>query len=152
AAIERAIADWELALQTRLPAVRELAAELGVSPATVAAAYRALGRRGLVSASGRRGTVVASQPPLRVRGRPPLPPGTRDLASGHPDPAFLPPLAPALARVDPTHKLYGGPVKLARLAELAAADLAVDGVEGDVAIAGGALDGIERALQAQLRP
>jgi len=50
------------------------------------------------------------------------------------------------------HKLYGGPVKLGRLVELAEADFAADGIHGDIAIAGGALDGIERVLQTQLRP
>ncbi len=73
-AIEAAIADGSLAPAERLPAVRELAAGLEVSPATVAAAYRTLRQRGLVSANRRRGTVVASQPPLRVRGARPLPP------------------------------------------------------------------------------
>jgi DNA-binding transcriptional MocR family regulator len=123
-----------------------------VSPATVAAAYRALRERGLVSANTRRGTVVSAQPPLRVRGARPLPAGTRDLASGNPDPALLPPLAPALARLDPEHKLYGGPGRLARLAGLAQADFAADGIAGDIAVVGGALDGVERVLQTHLRP
>jgi DNA-binding transcriptional MocR family regulator len=123
-----------------------------VSPATVAAAYRQLKQRGLVSANRRRGTVVAVEPPLRVRGSRPLPPGTRDLASGNPDRALLPPLGPALARVDPEQKLYGGEVKLGRLVELAKSDFVADGIEGDVAVVGGALDGIERVLQTHLRP
>jgi DNA-binding transcriptional MocR family regulator len=122
-----------------------------VSPATVAAGYRTLRERGLVSANRRRGTVVAIEPPLRVRGRP-LPPNTRDLASGNPATALLPPLAPALARLNPEHKLYGGEVKLAKLVELAEADFAADGIDGDIAVVGGALDGIERVLQTQLRP
>ena len=96
--------------------MRELAATLEVSPATVAAAYRTLRHRGLVTAQGRRGTVVAAAPPLRVRGARPLPPSARDLASGNPDPALLPPLRPALGRIDPGHKLYGGPAKLPRRA------------------------------------
>lgn len=150
--LEAAIADGSLAPSERLPAVRELASELGVSPATVAAAYRTLRQRGLVTANRRAGTVVATQPPLRVRGARPLPPGTRNLAGGNPDPALLPPLAPALARLNPEHKLYGGPVKLERLVDLARADFAADGVAGDIAIVGGALDGIERVLQTQLRP
>jgi DNA-binding transcriptional MocR family regulator len=135
-----------------LPTVRDLADELEVSPATVAAAYRTLKQRGLVTANRRRGTVVAAQPPLRVPAGRPLPPGTRDLAGGNPDPNLLPPLGPALARVNPEHKLYGGPTKLARLVELAQADFAGDGIGGDFAVVGGALDGIERVLQTQLRP
>jgi DNA-binding transcriptional MocR family regulator len=122
-----------------------------VSPATVAAAYRTLKQRGLVSANRRRGTVVAAQPPLRVIGGPPLPPNTRDLASGNPDPALLPPLGPALRRLDPEHKLYGGPIRLPKLVDLAEADFATDGIGGDLAVAGGALDAIERVLQTQLK-
>jgi DNA-binding transcriptional MocR family regulator len=152
ARIEAAIADGRLGAGQRLPTVRELASQLAVSPATIAAAYRTLRERGLVSANTRLGTRVASQPPLRVRGATPLPAGVRDLASGNPDPALLPPLEPALARLDPVHKLYGGPVKLPRLAELAREDFAADGIIGDIAVAGGALDGIERLLQTQLRP
>jgi DNA-binding transcriptional MocR family regulator len=152
ARIEAAIADGMMAPAERLPTVRELAAELEVSPATVAAAYRELRQRGLISASTRRGTVVASQPPLRVRGARPLPADARDLASGNPDPALLPPLGPALARIDTAHKLYGGPVNLARLVELAGAGFSADGIAGDVAVVGGALDGIERVLQTRLRP
>jgi DNA-binding transcriptional MocR family regulator len=131
--------------------VRDLALDLEVSPATVAAAYRTLKERGLVQANRRRGTVVALQPPLRVLERS-LPAGTRDLAAGNPDPTLLPPLAPALALLDSEHKLYGGPAKLAELVELAEADFAADGLEGDIAVVGGALDGLERILQTQLRP
>ena len=152
AKIETAISEGRLAPGARLPAVRELASGLQVSPATVAAGYRTLNQRGLVHANRRRGTVIATQPPLRVRGARMLPASTRDLASGNPDPALLPPLGPALSRLDPVHKLYGGPIKLPRLAELAKADFAADGIAGDIAVVGGALDGIERVLQTQLRP
>ena len=137
---------------TRLPTVRALADDLEVSPATVAAAYRTLRDRGLVTGDRRRGTTVAAQPPLRVGRAPALPPGTRDLAGGNPDPALLPPLGPALARIDETHKLYGGPSKLGRLVELAEASFSADGIHGDLAVVGGALDGIERILQTKLRP
>ncbi len=152
AKIEAAIGSGQLEPGARLPTVRDLAAGLEVSPATVAAAYRTLRQRGLVSASSRRGTTVSSQPPLRVRGARPLPAHARDLASGNPDPAMLPPLAPALAGLDPAHKLYGGPAKLERLTGLVKADFAADGIDGDIAVAGGALDGIERTLQSRLLP
>ena len=150
--IETLIAAGQLQPGERLPAVRWLAAELGVSPATVAAGYRRLRDRGLVRPDGRHGTVVAHQPPLRVRPARPLPPGVRDLASGNPDPALLPPLGPVFARISPAHKLYGGPAILPQLAEIARAGFAADGITGDIAVAGGALDGIERLLQAELRP
>jgi DNA-binding transcriptional MocR family regulator len=152
AAIERAVAEGLLGPGTHLPAVRNLAATLGVSPATVAAAYRTLKQRGLVTANGRRGTTIAVQPPLRVRRGRPLPANARDLASGNPDPALLPPLGPALARIGTEHRLYGGPAKLEALVELARTAFAADGVDGEIAIVGGALDGIERILQTRLLP
>src|SRR6516225_8262861 len=113
--IERLIAAGELRPGERLPAVRTLAAELGVSPATVAAGYRNLRDRGLVTPDGRHGTAVAAQPPLRVRPARPLPPNVRDLASGNPDPALMPPLGPVLTRISPAHKFYGGPAILPQL-------------------------------------
>jgi DNA-binding transcriptional MocR family regulator len=152
ARIETLIAAGQLRPGERLPAVRSLAAELGISPATVAAGYRSLRDRGLVTPQGRHGTVVAAQPPLRVRPARPLPPDVRDLASGNPDPALLPPLGPVLARIDPAHRFYGGPAVLPQLAQVARAGFAADGVTGDIAVVGGALDGIERVLQAELRP
>lgn len=62
--VERVLADGELRPGDRLPAVRALAARLAVSPATVAAAYRELGRRGVVQAQGRRGTRITARPPV----------------------------------------------------------------------------------------
>src|SRR5262245_8726668 len=119
AAIEAEIAHGDLAPGTRLPAVRELAAALAVSPATVAAAYRMLKQRGYVAAHRGRGTTVASHAPVRVRRVAELPEGVRDLARGNPDPRLLPPLAGALARVDPTHTMYGVAATLPELEELA---------------------------------
>ena len=131
--------------------MRSLAAALAVSPATVAAAYRTLRQRGFVVADRGRGTSVAALPPVRVKRVAELPEGVRDLASGNPDPLLLPPLAEVLAGVEPTHKLYGGPTKLPELASRAEAEFATDGIRGDVAVTGGALDAIERALQTELR-
>jgi DNA-binding transcriptional MocR family regulator len=149
--IEGEIARGELAPADKLPAVRDLAAALDVSPATVASAYRTLKQRGFVVADRGRGTSVAAVPPVRVRRSAELPAGVRDLASGNPDPALLPSLAGALTHVDPTHKLYGGAAKLPKLAAWAEADFAGDGIHGDIAVTGGALDAIERALETELR-
>src|SRR5258705_13961139 len=78
-----------------LPPVRGLAEALGISAATVAAAYRTLRVRGLVAGEGRRGTRVVLRPPLLLRRPPVVTTGARDLAEGNPDPAWLPDLRPA---------------------------------------------------------
>ncbi|WP_308209409.1 GntR family transcriptional regulator [Allokutzneria sp. A3M-2-11 16] len=53
------ITSSALAAGTRLPTVRQLARDLGVSAGTVARAYRELETTGMLSTAGRRGTVVA---------------------------------------------------------------------------------------------
>jgi DNA-binding transcriptional MocR family regulator len=150
--IEAEVARGRLVPDARLPAVRELAAALEVSPATVAAAYRELRRRGFVVTEGARGTSVAPVPPARVARVSQLPAGVRDLASGNPDPQLLPSLAEVFARLEPSHRLYGVAAKLPELEVLAAETFAADGLRGDLAITGGAVDAIERALQTELRP
>ncbi|HEV3407533.1 MAG TPA: aminotransferase class I/II-fold pyridoxal phosphate-dependent enzyme [Gaiellaceae bacterium] len=153
AAVEEAIRVGRLAPGEQLPTIRALATELRVSPMTVASAYRALRGRGLLTASGRRGTRVAERPPLPVRAPFFVPPGARDLASGNPDPALLPPLDPALAAIDTSPRLALEEGKLEALVDLARAQLAADGVDAPaLAVVGGALDGIERVLAAYLRP
>lgn len=48
---------------TRLPAIRQLAGDLGVAPGTVARAYRELEQTGFIVSRGRHGTRVADDPP-----------------------------------------------------------------------------------------
>jgi DNA-binding transcriptional MocR family regulator len=151
AAVEGEVATGGLPPMTRLPPVRELASALSVSPATVAAAYRTLRQRGFVVADGTRGTSIAPLPPVRVQRAAPLPAGVRDLSSGNPDPRLLPSLEEAFTRINPGHKLYGVAAKLPELEDLAQDGFAADGIRGDVAITGGALDAIERTLQTELR-
>ncbi len=138
----------------RLPTVRALATKLRVSPTTVAAAYNALRVRGLVHGSGRRGTVVNQRPPLLTRAVfPPPAPGPRNLAEGGPDPAMLPKLKPYLARLEGIQGRYGDAENRAALMKLAARQFKGDAIAADsIAIVSGALDGIERVLQAHLRP
>lgn len=146
--IESAVAAGKAPAGELLPPVRGVAARLGVSPATVAAAYRALARRGLVIADGRRGTRIRHAAPVGMPAPPPLPPGVRDLATGNPDAALLPDL-PRLAHAQ---RLYRDDLNDPRLLELARGQLASDGVAADVAVVSGALDGVERVLREHLRP
>jgi DNA-binding transcriptional MocR family regulator len=138
--VETAIREGRVEAGAPLPTVRDLARALRVSPTTVAAAYRALRGRGLVQAQGRRGTRVSPRPPLPVRGPAPAPPHLRDLSLGNPDPALLPALRRALGRLSRRPGLYGEAANRPELLALAG-----------LAVVGGALDGIERVLQAHLR-
>lgn len=153
ASVEGAIRSGGLEPGEPLPPVRRLAEHLGVSPTTVAAAYRDLQIRGLATASGRRGTRVSPRPPLAHQAPAVVPPGAVNLVDGNPDPTFLPDLGPALARLHPEPRLYGERTNRRDLLELAAEAFAADGVSPDfLLVVGGALDGIERTLMAHLRP
>jgi DNA-binding transcriptional MocR family regulator len=162
ASAEAAIREGALHAGDALPTVRALASSLGKSPATVNSAYRILRQRGLAIADGRRGTKVAPRPALRAPAparrpseRPPRVPTRRDLSIGLADPALLPPLGPAIARIDLEDKLAIGGLEAAdrELLELAARWFEADGVPADaLTVVSGAFDGIERVLQAHLRP
>jgi DNA-binding transcriptional MocR family regulator len=154
--VEEAISAGALPPGAELPAIRELAGQLGVNANTVAAAYRLLRERGAVETAGRRGTRVRDRPattPRSLRGIV-VPPGVRDLSTGNPDPALLPIGAAQLPRSRrPAPVLYGEPAVSHELAEHARASLTADGVSAEhLAVTAGALDGIERVLTAHLRP
>lgn len=153
ASIEEAISRGGLAPGAALPPIRELAGRLSVNANTVAAAYRLLRDRGAVEAAGRRGTRVRHRPATTPRSLLGLdvPAGARDLSTGNPDPALLPIGTVETPRARPL--LYGEPAMSAELLQRAGAALAADGVPADhLAVTSGALDGIERALAAHLRP
>lgn len=151
--IEDAIRVGTLGPGAALPTVRRLAERLQVSPTTVAAAYRDLQQRGLVAADGRRGTRVTSRPALTSRAAYSVPAGATDLTGGNPGLSLLPDLGSVLSGLEITQRLYGEPTHRPDLLRLAARQFEADGVSPDfLQITGGALDGIERVLQAHLRP
>jgi DNA-binding transcriptional MocR family regulator len=152
ASVEGAIAHGRLAAGALLPAVRAAAAQLGVSPATVAAAYRLLQDRGVVSSDGRRGTRVRPAPPITLPRSESLPRGVTNLADGNPDPDLLPDADAALRGLAAVPRLYGQELNDERLLELARRQFRGDAVPADhVAIVSGALDGIDRVLREHLR-
>ncbi|MHB8342576.1 MAG: aminotransferase class I/II-fold pyridoxal phosphate-dependent enzyme [Mycobacteriales bacterium] len=149
ASVESAIRRDSLGPGAALPTVRTLATQLGVSPTTVAAAYRALRERGLIRTDGRRGTWVAHRPPVVRRGLTRAPVGLTDLVAGVPDPGLLPDLAAALGQLREGARLYPDQPTLPALDRLARDRLRADGLAAEaLTVVGGALDGIERALLA----
>ena len=153
ASVEEAISAGTLAPGEALPPIRELAARLGVNANTVAAAYRALRDRGTVETAGRQGTRVRNRPASTPRSQLGLdvPAGVRDLSTGNPDPALLPIATAVVPRARPL--LYGEPAMSPGLVERAHRAMTADGIPADhLALTSGALDGIERALIAHLRP
>ncbi|MEU3985632.1 aminotransferase class I/II-fold pyridoxal phosphate-dependent enzyme [Streptomyces sp. NPDC026672] len=158
ASVERAVGSGTLEPGQPLPPMRELATRLGVNPNTVAAAYRTLRERGVIETDGRRGSRVRPKPATTGRDhlRVDVPAGVRDLSDGNPDPALLPPLAPALAAAaregDRRAVLYGAEAVEPELARIARAGLDTDGVPaGPLAVTSGSLDAVERVLAAHLR-
>ena len=150
--IEDGVRAGRLVPGAPLPTVRGLARALRVSPATVAAAYRTLAHRGVLVAHGRRGTRVGHRPPVFAPPPAPVPAHLRNLADGNPDPALLPKLRGTAHLTGPAH-LYGQGPHLPDLLRHAAHDFVADGIPADaVAVVSGAMDGIERVLQAHLRP
>jgi DNA-binding transcriptional MocR family regulator len=159
ASVEAGVRIEALPAGTPLPPVRALAHRLVVSPATVAKAYQALRRRGLVETAGRNGTRVRARPPVAAQRsglRLAAPPGSLDLSAGEPDPRLLPALGPHLAALaaDGEHPTgYAAAEVLPELADVARDRLTADGVPARaITVTGGALDGIERLLAAHLQP
>jgi DNA-binding transcriptional MocR family regulator len=153
--VETAVRDGRLRPGAALAPVRVLAAELGLSPATVASAYRDLRLKGIARGHRRAGTRITGSPPTAPRPALAVPAGARNLISGSPDPDLLP-VWPALRRpagaaISP--RLYGDSPVSPRLAGLAARRLRADGIDpANLAVVSGALDGVERILGAWLRP
>src|SRR5436189_5144831 len=115
-AVEGAVAAGELAAGERLPSVRRLAAQVGLSPGTVAAGFAELRRRGIVVSEPRRGVRVGPAPPLRSSRRLlSVPQGARDLSRGNPDPALLPDVSAALAQAQIPVPPYREPPPVADL-------------------------------------
>lgn len=160
AAIGRMINHGELAVGTRLPTVRELSRQLGVSPTTVSEAWRTLADVGAIQTRGRNGTIVrepAGRNEPRRYHRVTEHSGAHagghlelDLSTGTPDPALLPDLSPVIARVSRqtlTSSYLDRPV----LPELEASLRASWPFDPEaITVVDGALDALDRVAQAVL--
>ncbi|MCU1404924.1 MAG: GntR family transcriptional regulator [Glaciihabitans sp.] len=154
-AIARLISSGDLAPGDRLPTVRELAADLGVSPATVSHAWQALAGVGLIVSRGRSGSFVQATNttwiPPRSRNLADQPLARLDLSRGTPDPLLLPDIAPALSRVSSraaTASYLDSPV-VPELEELLARSWPYP-VES-ITVVDGAMDALSRVLDLVLR-
>ncbi|MGW7537163.1 aminotransferase class I/II-fold pyridoxal phosphate-dependent enzyme [Amycolatopsis sp. NPDC054798] len=146
------IREGEVPPGTRLPTVRALAAELSVSPTTIAEAWSQLRAAGLIGTGRRRGTIVleppSSPPPERAFS------GWQavDLEHGLPDPGLLPPLEDAVAAGVHTER-FGGPVKNSITPQLRAAVKPTWPFAAESwTVAAGGQDGMMLACQAVARP
>lgn len=95
------IRDGQIAVGMQMPAVRDLAEKLGVSPATVSAAWAQLKKQKVLAGKGRSGVWVSGNTvtprPIRFEKIGNYGDNIRaDLAMASPDPALLPDLQPAL--------------------------------------------------------
>lgn len=144
------VAAGELSPGESLPPIRELALTIGVNRNTVAAAYRLLVVAGTAETNGRGGTTITRVPTLDSEGLR----STGDLinlASGNPDPAFLPNARRALRRLEYSSPLYGTPAIDEGLAAWADQSLRADlDDEYRLVLASGAVDAVERLLTAHL--
>lgn len=151
--VEESVRRGELQPGQRLPSIRALATQHGISPGTAASAIAELRARGVVVTRERSRSYVSWRPPVSLPRHPVVPAHLRNLAYGNPDPALLPDLGAALRRLEPQCQLYGGERVSLRLRKLAAKEFAATKIPADhITVTNGGLDAIERALSVHLQP
>jgi DNA-binding transcriptional MocR family regulator len=153
-AVSRAIRDGVLGPGTKLPPIREVSAQLALSPTTVSAAWRLLARSGSIRADGRRGTTVAEVAAGSVRYRQALGRGTDfalDLSTGVPDAALLPNLTSSFAelRTAGTPSSYLDAPVLPELEEILRADWPYP--PDRLTVVDGGLDALDQVTRSALR-
>jgi DNA-binding transcriptional MocR family regulator len=164
AAVGRQIRSGTIPPGTRLPTVRELSKDLGVSTATVTRAWSALAAVGAIQARGRAGTIVLAQPvadrwagepsmagPINERSHRMRDVGTLgpanfriDLSSGTPDRSLLPVCRLQMENVNqrvPPSSYFAPPV-LADLETLLLRDFPFE--PDSLTVLDGAMDAIDR--------
>ena len=154
-AVSRAVREGALEPGAKLPPIRAVARQLGLSPTTVSAGWGLLSRSGTIHTDGRRGTTVAGlQEPAPGRYRRALERQldfALDLSAGTPDPALLPNLGAALSELT-TAGIPGSylddPV-LPELRDVLTAQWPYP--PGELMIVDGAMDGLDLVSRSLLR-
>lgn len=146
-AVVAAMAEGVLVAGTRLPPIRIVARELGLSPTTVSAAWALLRRSATIRTDGRRGTVVVGRrSDADSRYRLAVDHATTfalDLSTGVPDEVLLPDLRPALRSLSAraTRASYLDDAVLPELVTLLRDDWPY--AVGDLSVHDGAMDALE---------
>lgn len=149
--LERAIDDGTLRPEEALPTIRGLAAELGVSPTTVNAAYTQLRAKGRIGGNRRGGSRVIPRAAFPTAAAASMRAGVRDLVIANPDPALLPRVRPFLERTFTEGRLYGDGRVNPQLRAVAAQHFERDGVDASyMLVTSGAADAVEGALLTHL--
>jgi DNA-binding transcriptional MocR family regulator len=153
-AVGRAVSDGVIAAGDRLPPIRTVATQLGLSPTTISSSWALLRRAGTLRTEGRRGSFITTRRGEPVRYRSVL--GSRepyrlDLSTGTPDPALLPDLTAALRRVRPPAEptTYLDDPVLPELDELLRADWPFPAQQ--LRVVDGAMDAMELIVATHLR-
>lgn len=134
-----------------LPPVRELALALDVNRNTVASAYRRLVTAGIAVAQGRRGTLIRDRLAAGEQEGATADTPLLDLASGNPNPRWLPDLAACLKAGPARPRMYGEPTVNAALERHIRDWFAPDCPAGfEVDLTHGAVDALERLLAIDL--
>ncbi|MBN9620320.1 MAG: GntR family transcriptional regulator, partial [Actinobacteria bacterium] len=152
-AVGQAVGDGVLGEGDRLPPIRTVAVQLGLSPTTVSAAWSMLARAGTIHTDGRRGTVVADRRAGPTRYRRALrldAPFSLDLSTGTPDGDLLPDLQPALRRIaTSTPFTYLDEPVLPALADALAAEWPFAAER--ITVVDGAMDALQLIAESHLR-
>lgn len=171
AAVGVVIREGQAATGDKLPPIRSVALQLGLSPTTVSAAWGILQRAGLIATRGRDGTRIA---PLQVGPRryrsaltsgvvpgggdaqagaadPIRPRFVWDLSTGTPDPALLPSVAASLLRIRPPAEpaSYLDEPLLAELAEILYRTWPFEAEQ--ITVVDGAMDALQLTAATHLR-
>ncbi|MCW1100187.1 aminotransferase class I/II-fold pyridoxal phosphate-dependent enzyme [Streptomyces sp. RS2] len=151
--VERSVQEGLATPGDVMPSVRSLAGTLGISPATVAAAYRDLRTRGVLTSEVGKHTKISPRPPLASRVTTSLPEGVRDLSDGNPDPLLLPSLTETAHRLVMGHYRYGDATAVPGMVKLGMQVFSeFDLPEDQLCLTSGAMDGVERVLATWLKP